>query len=66
MGAKEAREASTVRGGRTNSPWTGEELRALLAEEPGESPREELRRLTRAMVRAMPAPESTRRKRRRS
>ena len=65
MEAKEVRKASTVKGGRTASPWTGEELRAMLDEMPNESPREQLRRLTRAMVRAMPAPETTRRKRRR-
>jgi hypothetical protein len=55
-GAERARDESSVKGGRAASAWTGAELRAHLAEVPDESPREELRRLTRAMVRAMPAP----------
>lgn len=63
MGAGKVRESSTIKGGNTASPWTGDELRALLDEEPNESPREQLRRLTRAMVRAMPAPEVNRRRR---
>jgi hypothetical protein len=64
-GAELARQKSHVNGGRAASPWTAEELRAMLDETPGESPREQLRRLTRAMVRAMPVPASNRRKRRR-
>ena len=63
MGAEQARKHSSVEGGRAVSPWSGEQLRAMLDSVPDESPREQLRRLTRAMVRAMPVPESNRRKR---
>jgi len=51
------------KGGRADSPWTGEELRAQLSEQPDEAPREQLRRRTRALVQAMPAPGAPRRKR---
>lgn len=63
-GSELARQKSHVKGGREASPWTGAELRTKLDEEPGESPREQLRRLTRAMVRAMPVPDGNRRRRR--